>query len=62
MASGGKREGSGRKAIHPSEKRVQMSVSVSPETKERLASLRQEGNVIGKLIDQWTEDFCNLAK
>lgn len=62
MNRGGKREGSGRKAIHPAEKRVQMSISVAPETKEKLSALRKNGVVIGKLIDRWTEDFCDSAK
>lgn len=62
MASGGKRDGSGRKSVHPTEKRVQMCITIAPETRDRLLTLRKKGQPIGRLIDRWTEDFCNKEK
>lgn len=59
MASGGKREGSGRKAFIPGEIREQLSISVSPATKARLADLRKQGVATGKLIDELVRKFCD---
>lgn len=61
MTSGGSRPGSGRKkgvSIIPAEnKRVQISVSISPETKDRLSQLRDRGVKIGKLIDELVRKY-----
>jgi len=49
MASGGKREGAGRKPASLEEKRVTMSVVVSRET---AAALKSAGMSPGRLIDK----------
>jgi len=49
MASGGKREGAGRKPASLEEKRVTMSVVVSRETAE---ALKSAGMSPGRLIDE----------
>lgn len=54
MASGGKREGAGRKA--PEGRRVTMSVRVLPETREKLERLSGERQ-IGKYIDHLVESL-----
>ena len=52
MASGGKRQGAGRKPINPKEKKVQLSVSVSPDTKETVKFLRDKGHDVNKYIER----------
>lgn len=52
MTSGGKRIGSGRHAVAEEEKRVQISISVSPETKRLISELRKKGVKVGPLIDE----------
>lgn len=53
MASGGKREGAGRKPIDPKEKKVQVSVSVTPKTKEMIKQLRETGYDVNKLFEEY---------
>lgn len=55
MASGGRREGAGRKASHS--KRVTVTVRVLPETRERIAELKKDGVLIGKLVDDAVAEF-----
>ena len=59
---GGKRTGAGRPAIDQSRKRVQLSLSVSPEAKKWMQTQSQEqgvtmGRVLEVLIDTF-EDSC----
>ena len=51
MASGGKRRGAGRKPIDPKEKRVQVSISVSPDTKDTIRELREKGYDVNKYVE-----------
>ena len=57
---GGARPGSGRKSASQEEKRVQISISVSPETKTMIQELRMRkvkvGQVMDELIRQYFED------
>ena len=53
MASGGKRKGAGRKPIDPKEKKVQVSVSVTPKTKEMIKQLRETGLDVNKLFEEY---------
>ena len=53
MASGGKRQGAGRKPIDPKEKKVQVSVSVTPKTKEMIKQLRETGLDVNKLFEEY---------
>jgi len=57
---GGLRPGSGRKSASQEEKRVQISISVSPETKTMIQELRRRkvkiGQVVDELIRQYFED------
>ena len=57
---GGARPGSGRKSVHPGIKRVQTTISVSQETRERIRYLVRENNIrIGRVIDKVVEDLYN---
>lgn len=51
MASGGKRPGAGRKPINPKEKKVQVSISVSPDTKDTIRELREKGYDVNKYVE-----------
>ena len=57
---GGSRPGSGRKPAVQEKKRSQISISVSPETKEMINELRRRkvkvGQVVDELIRQYFED------
>ena len=71
MASGGKREGAGRKSLDdPRDKRVQITVTIDPNTQVKIRTLKKDGIKIGKLVDEavnevtrkWLtgEDLSNL--
>lgn len=50
---GGYRPGSGRKPKDPDDKRVQMVVSVDPDTREKLKEISRVRNIKpGKVIDE----------
>ena len=57
---GGSRPGSGRKPAVQGKKRIQISISVSPETKRMIDELRRRkvkvGQVVDELIRQYFED------
>ena len=57
---GGSRPGSGRKPAVQGKKRIQISISVSPETKRMIDELRSRkvkvGQVVDELIRQYFED------
>ena len=57
---GGSRPGSGRKPAVRGKKRIQISISVSPETKRMIDELRRRkvkvGQVVDELIRQYFED------
>lgn len=54
---GGSRPGSGRKPAIQEKKRIQISISVSPETKRMIDEMRKRkvkvGQVVDELIDQY---------
>lgn len=53
MARGGKREGAGRPFLDdPRDKKVQVSVTIEPCTKEKICLLRERGIKIGKVVDE----------
>jgi hypothetical protein len=59
---GGRRAGAGRPVVAEHEKRVQLSLSVSPKTKEWMQSKSREqgvtmGTILEVLIDSF-EDSC----
>ena len=59
---GGKREGAGRKALTPGERRVQLSMTTSPRASEWMRQMAQEqgvpmGVILEVLIDTY-EDYC----
>jgi hypothetical protein len=67
IASGGKRQGAGRKPIDPKEKKVQVSISVSPDTKDTIRELREKGYDVNKYIERcivglYMRDFENTYK
>ena len=57
---GGSRPGSGRKPAAQEKKRIQISISVSPETKRMIDDMRKRkvkvGQVADELIRQYFED------
>ena len=58
---GGRREGAGRKALTPGEKRVQLSISASPRANEWMRQMAQEqgvpmGVILEVLIDSYEEN------
>ena len=57
---GGSRPGSGRKPAVQDKKRIQISISVSPETKWMIDELRRRkvkvGQIVDELIRQYFED------
>ena len=57
---GGVRPGSGRKPAVQDSKRIQISISVSPETKRMIDEMRKKkvkvGHVVDELIRQYFED------
>ena len=57
---GGSRPGSGRRPAVQGKKRIQISISVSPETKRMIDELRKRrvkvGQVVDELIRQYFED------
>ena len=57
---GGSRPGCGRKPVHPGIKRVQTTISVSQETRERIRILAKNKNIrIGRVIDRVVEELYN---
>lgn len=63
MSRGGRRAGAGRPALMAHEKRVQMSISVAPETKEWMLRMAQDqgvpmGIILEELIKHF-EESCN---
>ena len=60
---GGSRPGSGRKSINPSTKRVQTTISVAPETRDKIRFLAKKKNIrIGRIIDQVVDEIYNSDK
>ena len=57
---GGSRPGSGRKPAVQEKKRIQISISISPETKRMIDEMRGKkvkvGQVVDELIRQYFED------
>ena len=71
MARGGKREGAGRPFLDdPRDKKVQVSVTIHPNTKIKISALKEHGIKIGKIVDEavnevtrrwlYGEDLTNL--
>jgi hypothetical protein len=58
MSRGGKRPGAGRPVVAENEKRVQMSVSVAPTTKIRVAAMREDGVQVNAYIEDFITDLC----
>ena len=58
MSSGGKRAGAGRKEVSQEKKRVQISISVAPVTKQRITDLRQQGIRVGEVVDELIREYC----
>ena len=58
MTLGGSRIGAGRKPISKDKKRVQVSISVSPETKAIITDLRHKGIRVGEIVDKSFQRYC----
>ena len=53
MASGGKRPGAGRPTLeNPKDKKIQISVTIHPNTKIKINALKEHGIKIGKIVDE----------
>lgn len=57
MARGGSRPGSGRPIATPDKKRVQVSISVSPETHRMLQEMRAKGIKVGQVVDEMISQY-----
>ena len=54
---GGARPGSGRKPAEQKDKRVQMTVTVDRDTRDKLKARAKEQHVrVGRLVDEWVND------
>lgn len=54
---GGARPGSGRKPAAPEKKRIQISISVSPNTKVMIDRLRERGVKVGQVVDELIRQY-----
>lgn len=54
---GGARPGSGRKSISQERKRVQITISISPETKARIDTMRAKGIKVGVVLDDLIRQY-----
>ena len=53
MASGGKRPGAGRPTLeNPKDKKVQICVTIAPQTLINIHELRKDGIKVGKILDE----------
>lgn len=53
MASGGKRPGAGRPTLDdPRDKKIQISITIHPNTKIKINALKEHGIKIGKIVDE----------
>ena len=59
MSRGGRRAGAGRPQINPDDKRVQMSLSVSPVTMTRIRAMRKDGVPVTAHIEDFIEDLTS---
>jgi predicted DNA-binding protein len=60
MSRGGRREGAGRPVMVAEKKRVQLSLSVAPETKEWLRNQSEElGVTMGRIVELCIESFLD---
>ena len=57
MASGGKRPGAGRPSLeNPKDKKVQICVTIEPQTLINIHELRKSGIKVGKILDEAVND------
>lgn len=54
---GGSRPGSGRPAVAQDKKRVQISISVSPETKMMVGQMRDKKINVGQVVDDLIRQY-----
>ena len=60
---GGSRPGSGRQSVNPKVKQVQTTISVAPETRDKIRFLAKKKNIrIGRIIDQVVDEIYNSDK
>lgn len=62
MSSGGSRPGSGRKSVNQDKKKVQMTITIKPETREMIQELRGRGIKIGSLFDELIRQYFEDGK
>ena len=63
MASGGRRAGAGRPAVAEHEKRVQLSLSVSPKTKKWMQTQsRDQGVTMGTILEVLIDSFEEVSQ
>ena len=62
MSKGGRRPGAGRKPAPVNEKKVTLSVRISPESRRRLAEIsKREGKSAGRMLEEYiAEVWKNL--
>lgn len=62
MPRGGARAGAGRKTMTEQSKRVQVSISVSPETKAKIDQLRKRNVKVGQLVDDLLRNYLDCPE
>ena len=55
---GGKREGAGRPFVGPDKKKVQISVSVSPATREKARAMKAAGVNVNTLLERHINEMA----
>lgn len=55
---GGARPGSGRPTTLQEKKRVQISISVSPKTKDMIQEMRRNNIKVGQVVDELIRQYC----
>lgn len=59
---GGARPGSGRKPAVKEKKRIQISISVSPETKRMIDEMRKRKVKVGQVVDELIRQYFDDAE
>lgn len=62
MSSGGSRPGCGRKSVSQEKKKVQMTITIKPETRDIIKELKQRGIKIGSLLDELIRQYFEDGK
>lgn len=63
MASGGARQGAGRKAMHPDSRLVTLSARIAPDINEWIRNQASvQGVSVGRIIEECVRTFDRMAQ